>query len=63
MLWIHGRAPDEQSEPVDGFTYFLAYKLRKTIAEVEGMPHSEYVGWAAYFTAKHAVENRRPVTT
>lgn len=61
MLWWNKRPPDAKSDDVDGFTYFLAHQLHRTVGEVEAMPVSEYIRWNAYFTAKHAVENLRPV--
>lgn len=60
-MWFNGRAPDERSDQIDGFTYFLAHELHKTVTEVEAMPAVEYMRWSAYFTAKRAVENLRPV--
>lgn len=51
----------KQPSPVDADLYFLAYQLRKTVAEIEMMPHQEYVNWRAFFTAKHALENMRQV--
>lgn len=57
MLWWCGR-PSQ----VDGFAYYLAHQLHITVAEVHAMPHQEYVNWQAYFMAKNAVENLRPVT-
>lgn len=62
MLWFNGRPPDDKSDDIDGFQYFLAHQLHKTIAEVESMSVREYVRWNAYFTAKAAVENLKPVT-
>jgi hypothetical protein len=56
MLWFNGRPAK-----VDGFVYYLAHQLHLTVSEVEAMPHQEYLNWSAYFTAKHAVENLRPV--
>lgn len=61
MLWFNQRGPDEKSDPIDGFAYFLAHELKKTVTEVEEMPAHEYVRWNAYFTAKAAVENLKPV--
>lgn len=62
MLWFNSRPPDDKSDDIDGFQYFLAHQLHKTIAEVEAMSVREYVRWNAYFTAKAAVENLKPVT-
>jgi len=61
MLWFNGRAPDGKSETLDGFAYFLAHELHMTVKEVETMSVREYVRWNAYFTAKAAVENLKPV--
>lgn len=55
MLGFHDRPSD-----VDVFVFFLASQLGKTVAEIELMPHAEYVRWRGYFTAKHAIENKRP---
>ncbi len=54
MLGLNGRATD-----VDMFSYFLAEKLHMTVEEVEQMTHSEYVNWSAYYTVKHALENKK----
>lgn len=62
MLWFNGRGPDERSDQLDGFMYFLAHELHKTVMEVEQMPAVEYMRWNAYFTAKRAVENLKPVS-
>lgn len=43
----------------DVFTYHLALKLGKTVGELDLMPYQEYVNWASFFTAKHAIENQR----
>ncbi len=61
MLWAAGRGPDHKSDDLDGFAYYLAHQLHMTVTEVLAMPHREYIRWAAYFTAKHAVETMRPV--
>jgi hypothetical protein len=61
MLWLNGRGPDDRSEQVDAFAFFLAHELHMSVTEVEAMPMGEYVKWNAYFTAKKAVENLRPV--
>lgn len=53
MYGFHGMPTD-----VDVFAYHLAHQLKKTISDIEAMPHAEYVHWAAYFTAKHAIENK-----
>lgn len=55
MLGFHDR-PSE----VEVFSFFLARELGKTVAEIEQMSHAEYVRWQGYFTAKHAIENKRP---
>lgn len=55
VLALHDRPSD-----VDVFAYFLARELGRTVAEIEDMPHAEYVNWRAYFTAKHAIENLKP---
>lgn len=61
MLWLHGRDPDARSDPtINGVYYFIGEKLSKTIGEVRAMPTAELVAWCAYFTAKNAVENKRP---
>lgn len=54
MFALHGRPSD-----VDVFQFFLAEKLGKTVGELQEMPASEYVQWAAYYKAKNAVEGVR----
>ena len=54
MFALHGKPSD-----VDAFQFFLAEKLCKTICELQDMPASEYVQWAAYYKAKTAVEGVR----
>jgi hypothetical protein len=39
--------PDGGEEP-DVFAYFLADRLGRTLAELEEMPHAEYLGWQSY---------------
>lgn len=52
MLALNGRASD-----FDAFTFYLATKLSKTVAEIEAMPHAEYVQWMGYFTAYNAIRD------
>lgn len=59
MLRLHGR-PSDVDYDVDIFAYQLAEVLHKTIAEVDAMPHEEFVNWSAYLTAKAAIANRTP---
>lgn len=54
MLGLHGRPAE-----VDVFKFYLATQLGKTVEEVDGMAYSEYVQWAAYYTAKHAIEHKK----
>ncbi len=56
MLALNGR-PSE----VDVFAFHLAKELGCFVADLERMPHSEYVQWAGFFKAKHAVENQKGV--
>lgn len=56
MLGLHGREAD-----VDTFAFYLAHQLHMTVADLDHMPHAEYLGWAAYFTAKNAIETQRKV--
>ena len=56
MLALHDR-PSE----VVAFRFYLATQLGKTLGEIDDMPHDEYVQWGAYFTAKHAIENKTRV--
>jgi hypothetical protein len=51
MLALHGRPSH-----VEAFPYQLAERLHKTVSEIEALPHAELVGWAAYLTAKQAIE-------
>lgn len=54
MLSLHGRPSD-----VDGFRYFLAMKLGKTVAEMDLMPVAEYEGWQAYLEAYGSFTNQK----
>lgn len=42
------------SSDFDAFPYILAEHLHMTVGEVMDMAHDEYMGWAAYLTAKNA---------
>lgn len=42
-------------EGIDVFAYFLADRLGKTLAELDDMPHAEYVGWQSF----HRVRNQQ----
>lgn len=53
MFALHDR-PSE----IDAFRFYLATQLGKTLAEIDLMPHQEYVEWGAYFTARHAIEHK-----
>lgn len=54
MLSLHGKSAE-----VDGFQFFLAEKLGKTVGELQDMEYAEYTQWAAYYEAKHAIEGVR----
>jgi hypothetical protein len=41
----------EESD-VDVFAFFLADRLGKTLAELDDMPHAEYVAWSSYHKVK-----------
>ena len=45
-----------QPSQIDADLYFLAYQLRKTVAEIQELTHQEYVNWLAFFKAKVALE-------
>lgn len=57
MLGLHGRP----TRTYDVFAYYLATQLGCTVGDIEQMPHPEYLGWVAYYTAKNAIENKRKV--
>lgn len=40
-------------ENVEMFSYFLADRLGKTLAELDAMPHAEYVGWVSFHRVKN----------
>lgn len=40
------------------FDFFLAERLGKTVDEVRAIPHSEWVGWQAYFKRKQQEEEQ-----
>lgn len=63
MLGLSGRGTDLDGTPigVDVFAFYLAHELGTTVTEVERMPHAEYIGWRAYFTARAALADLRPV--
>lgn len=63
MLGLSGRGTDFNGSPleVDVFAFHLAHELGRTVTEVEQMPYAEYVAWRAYFTARAALDNLRPV--
>lgn len=44
---------------MDSFRYFLATELGKLPGELEDMPVSDYVAFAAYYEAKNAMEGVR----
>lgn len=54
MFSLHGKETE-----TDAFLFFLATQLGKTVAELDGMSHGEYVQWQAYFEAKQAIEGVR----
>lgn len=56
MMLAFMRQPSE----IDADLYFLAYQLRKTVAEIQQIPHTEYVAWLAFFKAKLALETMKP---
>lgn len=58
MLGLHGRP---NPDGVNVGAYDLAYRLKMTLDEVRAMPSADYVGWQAYFTARHAMESKSPV--
>lgn len=57
MLALHNRPSD-----IDVFEFFLATQLGMTVDQLRDMGHDEYVRWAAYFKAKHAIEHQKAVT-
>lgn len=54
MLSLHGKPAE-----LDGFLFYLATQLGKTVGELQDMEYSEYAQWAAYFEAKQAMEGVR----
>ena len=50
-----GKDNPDGGEEVDVFAYFLADRLGKTLAEIEDMPHREYLGWRSF----HQVKNQQ----
>lgn len=51
----------QQPTTVNTDLYYLAHQLGKAVFELELMPNQEFVHWQAYFKAKHALENMKPV--
>jgi hypothetical protein len=41
-----------ESEPDAEFAFFLAEKLGRTTAEIDEMPHDEFVKWIVYYGRK-----------
>lgn len=52
----------QQPGGADTFLYYLGLQLGKTVAELGSMDYTELVHWNAYFTAKSAIENQKPVS-
>jgi hypothetical protein len=44
----------EQESDVDGFAFFLAEKLRRTVAELGSMSYREYQQWGSYYRVRAA---------
>lgn len=53
---MNGRESD-----LDHFPFFLARELGQTLEEIGNTPQADIVAWRAYYTAKHAMENRKVV--
>lgn len=51
MLAANGRESD-----APWFKYFLGEKLGKTLDEIDNLTYPEFIGWAAYFEVKAAME-------
>lgn len=51
FLAMHGK-PSE----IDGFLFFLAEKLSKTITELLSLPAVEIMQWRSYYAVKHQAE-------
>lgn len=47
---------DASEEGPEVFRYFLADRLGKTLAELDDMPHAEYVGWVSFHKVKQQRE-------
>lgn len=60
MIGLTGTDTKEQLE-FDAFMYFLATQLGKTVEQLDGLSHREYIGWSSYFKAKHAIENPKKI--
>lgn len=45
----------EESD-VEIFAFFLADRLGKTLAELDDMPHVEYVAWSSYHKVRQQQE-------
>ena len=41
---------------VDLFAFYLADRLKKTLHEIEQMPHAEYVAWSSFHKVKQQQE-------
>jgi hypothetical protein len=49
FLALHGQESD-----VDGFAFFLAEKLRRTVSELGAMSYREYQSWGSYYRVRAA---------
>jgi hypothetical protein len=41
-----------ENDPTIEFDYFLADRLKCTVAQLHQMDHAEYVGWCVYYGRK-----------
>lgn len=46
-----------QESDVDLFSFFLADRLKMSLAQIEDMPHSEYLAWSSFHKVKQQQED------
>jgi hypothetical protein len=48
-----GQENPDGGAQVPVFDYYLADRLGRTVAELETMPHTEYLGWRSFHAVRH----------
>ena len=45
------------NDEMDPFPFVLALDLGRTLAELDDMPHDEYLSWMAFYTWRAAMQD------